>query len=572
MDLKNRNKEHAAAKIVPDQGSEVSKSTKCHLASSVQEKQEKHAAVHMDEARRVIASLSLSWFELGEYLVITNSNFDVTICGEPYLALLLFYNLKCGKFIARIWNETVEVGWAYKSNELDVACQRLFKQGKPCIGHPINQYDETITSQSFWFSHTPIPRVISKSCHKLLHELDSSDRQSCPECQKFNNFEENDIDKNVLEDTGEKYGEPLETKEELFDDDFSHNLVDPNEFEREQINAKCGKVPLKFQEGIDIGSTKAVDIKLESLTVSKNIKTKFECIKVSYGKLKLVNEGDVSEGRVCPWCNKVVKNNERWCVHRRFIHHYGVFTCPVCRFQSHFAKELYEHMKTEVHSGSVLCQNCKQHFDAEEIESHYAVCTTGCATCKKTFSTQKGYLEHVKYAHKEEHDVEPVCCERCGKKFKTPPLLRQHIRKTHEGRKKIHQCTICGMTFQTYGFMTSHRRRLHFREENERQCQKCGVKFASPNLLRSHLLSHEAPQFKCSVCGKMLKRRYNLEAHERAHKGEKPFPCTMCSASFTIQRNLAQHMKGVHKIVGPKGGKVGWVHGKKQKKNDMQQL
>ena len=120
--------------------------------------------------------------------------------------------------------------------------------------------------------------------------------------------------------------------------------------------------------------------------------------------------------------------------------------------------------------------------------------------------------------------------------------------------------------------MNRHRVTVHLREEYEKQCQKCGLKFRDAGGLNVHMLSHEEPQFKCSFCGKMFKRWYTLEAHERAHKGEKPFPCTICSASFTNQNNLSQHMKGVHKIVGPKGGKVGWVHGKKQKKNDMQQL
>ena len=565
MDLKNRNEEYSALKMLPNQGSDVSTSNKLipttHQAYSIQQKQEEHAILTMEEARRVVASLSLSSFELGDFLVITNSNFDVTICGEPYLALLLFYSLKCGKFIARIWNETVEVGWAYKKNELDVACQRLFKQGKPCIGHPINQYDENITSQKFWSSHTPIPRVISKSCHKLLHKLDTSDKLSCPECQKLTNLEEADIGENVLEDPGEEYGEPRETKEELFDDDFSHNLVDPDEFETEQSHVQCAKTPSKF-----------VDNKLESLKLSKEINQKFESIHISFGKLKLVKEGDGSEGRICPWCHKVVRSNDRWCEHRKYVHHYGVFTCPVCQFQSHFAKELNEHMKTEVHSGSVICQNCKQHFDAEEIESHYAICTTGCATCKKTFKNKTGHLNHLKYAHKGEHDLEPICCDRCGKKFKNPLRLKDHIKTIHEGRdsyKKPHDCTICGMTFQTYWFMKSHRAKVHFREKNERQCQKCGLKFATPHLLKSHLLSHEAPQFKCSVCGMMLKKRINLEAHERAHRGEKPFPCTICSASFTAQRLLAQHMKGVHKVVGPRGGKVGWKFGQKHKNSDM---
>ena len=225
------------------------------------------------------------------------------------------------------------------------------------------------------------------------------------------------------------------------------------------------------------------------------------------------------------------------------------------------------------HWGKVFCQNCKQHFPSGEIESHYIICTTGCSTCKKTFTSAMSLKQHLNYVHKGKYDVECVCCERCGKKFKHANSLKNHVKRVHEGKEQYHKkpssCPICGITFQTRKLMYGHKVKVHFREEYERQCQKCGLKFASPGLLKSHLLSHEASQFKCSVCGKMLKKRRSLEAHERAHRGEKPFPCTICSASFTIKNQLAQHMKGVHKVVGPRGGKVGWTHGKKNKESDM---
>ena len=67
----------------------------------------------------------------------------------------------------------------------------------------------------------------------------------------------------------------------------------------------------------------------------------------------------------------------------------------------------------------------------------------------------------------------------------------------------------------------------------------------------------------------MIKKKSTWESHERAHRGEKPFPCTVCSASFSGRHSLAQHMSGVHKIAGPKGRKVGWGHAKKQKQIDV---
>ena len=711
-------------------------------------------------AKRIVASQSLSSFNLGDFLIVTNSDFDLTISDEPYIALMLLYNLKSGKYMTRIWNQTVEVGWAFKENELEQACWRLFKQGKPCIGYPTNQYDKNM--QDFFQSHTPIPRIVSKSCRKLIGKSDRSDCLSCLECQKFDNLEVTGVGGNVMEDpikTEEECGENIEVEKEVFEEDFSQNSIKPNESGKEIFNTEHTKegdeltnnitqevsatlatekaenrppftyaqlifqalmedkdlvgLPLsniysfiskkypfykvedeewqnsirhnltlnegfekvpkllssssqwRMKEGFKPPFTYAQLI-LQALMVENDLvglplshiysfisqkhpfykmedqgwqnsirhvlslnegfekvpntrgkvrlggngsnwrmkegfrdrilnrkgkvprqeSSKFQkiinvgsifensqCEEASWGKLKPVEGTDQhgqSEGKACLWCDKVIKSTSIWTKHRTFYHHYGLFQCPACPFKCHFAKEIFEHMSIEAHLEEVCCQNCQKHFPPAEIESHYVMCTTGCAACNKTFFASKGLKYHLMYAHKGEQGVneeESKCCERCGKRFRNLRLMRLHIKNIHEHKPCL--CSVCGKTFKNYMSVHNHKVKVHYAEENERQCQKCGLRFSNPSLLKSHLLSHEAPQFKCSFCDKMLKKKSNLEAHEMAHRGEKPFQCSLCPASFTRKKYLAQHMHGAHKIAGPKGGKVGWVHGKKQKQNDM---
>ena len=78
------------------------------------------------------------------------------------------------------------------------------------------------------------------------------------------------------------------------------------------------------------------------------------------------------------------------------------------------------------------------------------------------------------------------------------------------------------------------------------------------------MLVHEEKTLKCSYCDKMLRRRKELVAHERMHTGEKPFACSICHARFSSVPGVRQHEGGVHKMIGPRGGKPGWRHKEKR--------
>ena len=81
--------------------------------------------------------------------------------------------------------------------------------------------------------------------------------------------------------------------------------------------------------------------------------------------------------------------------------------------------------------------------------------------------------------------------------------------------------------------------------------------------VKNHERTHQEPQFRCTICAKGLKSEEALIGHERMHRGEKPFECSICGGGFVSRPSLRQHERGVHKIVGPKGGKPGWKGTKK---------
>ena len=61
--------------------------------------------LNLHEAMGALNMLSLASVTIGEYVVVTNSREDVTIAGEPYLALQLWLNVRSGRVISRIWGQ-----------------------------------------------------------------------------------------------------------------------------------------------------------------------------------------------------------------------------------------------------------------------------------------------------------------------------------------------------------------------------------------------------------------------------------------------------------------------------------
>ena len=194
----------------------------------------------LNEARGVLTSMSLTSVPFGRYLLVMRTECDVLIGGEPYVALVLWLNLETGKFMARIWNQTVMTGDAFSLEKFTEACQTHFSQGRPCLGYPEDEQEQV--DAEYLTSQTPVPRRISKMCHKTLGSEVGATAHSCQECLKLRDckqFDPNDVAANckveLLSDNEDSYDLPYDEpayepsskkrkfkykKEDLEDDDF----------------------------------------------------------------------------------------------------------------------------------------------------------------------------------------------------------------------------------------------------------------------------------------------------------------------------------------------------------------
>ena len=101
----------------------TSSSSIAELAVVKSEKDPNEFVFDLEVVRDVVAAQSLASLKIGDYLVVMRSDFDVVLLGEPYLASMLLFNLRTGRCIARIWNQTVKVVKAVTREQFAEACR-----------------------------------------------------------------------------------------------------------------------------------------------------------------------------------------------------------------------------------------------------------------------------------------------------------------------------------------------------------------------------------------------------------------------------------------------------------------
>ena len=227
---------------------------------------------------------------------------------------------------------------------------------------------------------------------------------------------------------------------------------------------------------------------------------------------------------------------------------YSIKTKSVLLRKPNFGNQLMKiHMNKHAEApSSYSCDQCGNEFKGKNtlqkhIKSIHAefILSFDCDICNSTFKHPKRLQVHILKEHKKEFCFK---CSICEKKYVNEEQLRMH-NKRHASPKMC--CEECGKKYRTKPHLRDHVMMNHSNKEDlPFACPQlnCGRRFISNYRLTTHSIIHTGKKpFSCEICDSVFRRRSHLDKHSKLHTGERPHVCTYCGKGFIQKANLNLH-------------------------------
>ncbi|XP_045599168.1 uncharacterized protein [Procambarus clarkii] len=279
----------------------------------------------------------------------------------------------------------------------------------------------------------------------------------------------------------------------------------------------------------------------------------------------------------CTQCGDQFTNQQQFAAHKQTHTPPALkpkpFKCEICAKAFDSQLKFFEHLKGHYEPYKKhKCEVCGGEFEsAEALQEHSLVHSREhftCELCNKTFRKESMLEVHLKVAHMEETETNPIdkpySCVACPKSYRTQMALDSHVQSEHSENPPEFNCEDCYRVFKSKTKLLTHRKTEHKEEPQNKgapkkkikigkavkggyACTMCPRVFTHKNSLVYHIRGHtgERPH-QCEQCGKAFYAASALKVHQRLHSGEKPYKCQLCEKFFRQWGDLRYHTTSVH--------------------------
>ena len=526
----------------------------------------------LDEAQCIFSDLALVSIRMQDFLMVFKSDFDLTVSGEPYVALMLILDLKTGKYMLRLWNQTIASGSALRKEELLEASRFLFCQGRLCFGYQITE--------------TPFPRKVASTCSRVLSKGVASDVTACKDCSRLKNVysvsvadlrEEPNVNQdNVIFNANASFSDYTDAGDFLEED----KIVPHNEGRGDSMARSLKELQHNSEEGcaIKMNPNEKTHIKAESSILDdkrageKHFTKKGAGKRGPYKKKNAPPKPPIKRKKltnlICPVCGKTSGCTSTHYEHMRTKHFHGRFKCTQCGEKTDLAPDLVHHMKLQEHMQDplVVCPACKTKVHFDEIQSHYEYCIKQkriqksnkwnnsrkvCPVCSKSFE-RCAYFDHMKMEHFYGWWFK---CTQCGDKTKLAADLVHHMKVQEHIQDPLVVCPSC-QTQVHFDEIQPHYESC-IKVNRGKICPECGKTTLSKHMAR-HMEIHmrekgltdqeaKKPLYHyCDICGKQCTTKTSLTTHQRNVHSEGKVSCNVCGKEFDNIGQMRRHKLKEH--------------------------
>ncbi|CAH2987567.1 unnamed protein product [Chilo suppressalis] len=206
----------------------------------------------------------------------------------------------------------------------------------------------------------------------------------------------------------------------------------------------------------------------------------------------------------------------------------------------------------QIEISNLECRNCHLNLtDVNEMRRHlgeihnkviYSECIADFKLDASPYSChickQEFHVFRTLTTHLNEHYANCIC-DVCGKSFLNTKRLKVH-KRTHEAGN--FECTVCGKVLKTKISRSNHMENAH--SKRQMKCQICYKPMKHYNdrikhMSEVHNITHK---FQCPICGREYNIKHYLTTHIRQTHGHKNKKCSECAMAFITNHGLKKHM------------------------------